>query len=91
MLFVLTPRLLVVVARWKYVGLLRKCSCVWRAFELQPELPAVGGNEGAGVVTNVGPEVTALTPGQHVIVARPGLGTQRCACDGCRSRASTHR
>ncbi|RKT87071.1 S-(hydroxymethyl)glutathione dehydrogenase / alcohol dehydrogenase [Saccharopolyspora antimicrobica] len=43
--------------------------------------PVVGGHEGAGVVTKVGPEVTGLQEGDHVVLAFiPGCGTCRpCA------------
>jgi S-(hydroxymethyl)glutathione dehydrogenase/alcohol dehydrogenase len=43
--------------------------------------PAVGGHEGAGVVTKVGPEVSGFKEGDHVVLAFiPGCGTCRpCA------------
>jgi trans-2-enoyl-CoA reductase len=41
-----------------------------------PELPATCGNEGAGVVQQVGPGVTDVAPGQHVR-PEPGVG---CWC-----------
>ncbi|MDA3644420.1 NDMA-dependent alcohol dehydrogenase [Saccharopolyspora indica] len=43
--------------------------------------PVVGGHEGAGVVTKVGPEVAGLQEGDHVVLAFiPGCGTCRpCA------------
>jgi alcohol dehydrogenase (nicotinoprotein) len=35
--------------------------------DLQPRYPLVGGHEGAGVIEEVGPGVTRLKPGDHVI------------------------
>ena len=44
--------------------------------------PIVGGHEGAGIVDAVGPEVTALSPGDHVAVSFvPSCGT----CEPCAS------
>jgi alcohol dehydrogenase len=40
-------------------------------------LPAVGGHEGAGVVRGVGPAVTHLRPGDHVVMT-VGAGCGRC-------------
>lgn len=37
-------------------------------------LPAVGGNEGVGVVVEVGSQVTNLKVNERVIPTRPGLG-----------------
>nr|XP_005509731.2 enoyl-[acyl-carrier-protein] reductase, mitochondrial isoform X1 [Columba livia] len=42
-----------------------------------PPLPAVGGNEGVGEVLEVGRRVTALKPGDRVILAVNNLGTWR--------------
>lgn len=39
-----------------------------------PPLPAVGGNEGVGEVLEVGRRVTALKPGDRVILAVNNLG-----------------
>merc|ERR1711976_1102289 len=44
-------------------------------YAIQPELPAVGGNEGVGVVTKVGSEVTGIKAGDHVVPSGPGKGT----------------
>eukprot|EP00850_Spirogloea_muscicola_P000732 SM000003S10977 [mRNA] locus=s3:26637:28712:- [translate_table: standard] len=55
-------------------------------YHIRPALPAVGGNEGVGVVTAVGPGGAAgLRLGDWVIPAAPGLGTWRTelVCD-CR-------
>ena len=40
----------------------------------RPPLPAVGGGEGVGVVTSVGEQVTTLSKGDHVVIAKPGIG-----------------
>lgn len=46
------------------------------------ELPAIGGHEGAGIVTKVGPGVTGLAEGDHVVLAFiPACGT----CPPCSS------
>lgn len=48
---------------------------------LPTPLPAVLGHEGAGVIEAVGPDVSGLAPGDHVV-----LGFAACrACDACRS------
>lgn len=48
--------------------------------ELPAALPVIGGHEGAGIVERVGPGVTSVVPGQHVVLAAiPACG--RCpAC-----------
>eukprot|EP00850_Spirogloea_muscicola_P000783 SM000003S11028 [mRNA] locus=s3:468655:470770:- [translate_table: standard] len=54
-------------------------------YHIRPALPAVGGNEGVGVVTAIGPGGAAgLRVGDWVIPAAPGLGTWRTelVCDG---------
>ena len=46
------------------------------AYALKPALPAVGGNEGVGEVTEVGSEVQDLNAGDHVVLrADQCLGT----------------
>src|SRR5262245_47028654 len=45
------------------------------------ELPAVYGHEAAGVVTEVGSDVTSVTPGEHVVV---GLVRSCGRCAACR-------
>lgn len=37
-----------------------------------PELPAIGGSEGVGIVEKVGPNVKNLSVGQHVILYKLG-------------------
>jgi trans-2-enoyl-CoA reductase len=48
-------------------------------YGVQPKLPAIGGSEGVGIIEQVGPNVKHLKVGQHVIPAKPGLGTWRTA------------
>ena len=48
--------------------------------------PAVYGHEGAGIVEKVGPGVTTLAPGDHVIMASPSCGE----CDDCRAGLETY-
>ena len=45
----------------------------------QPSLPAVGGNEGVGVVVSKGAGVAGVKEGDWVVPARAGLGTWRTA------------
>jgi NDMA-dependent alcohol dehydrogenase len=45
--------------------------------------PVVGGHEGAGIVEEVGPGVTAVKPGDHVVLAFiPACGTCRYCTEG---------
>ncbi|XP_061072251.1 enoyl-[acyl-carrier-protein] reductase, mitochondrial [Conger conger] len=48
-------------------------------YAILPDLPAVGGNEGVGVVVEVGSQVTTLRAGDWVIPRDAGLGTWRTA------------
>jgi len=52
-------------------------------YNIQPPLPAVGGNEGVASVVAVGSDVSSLRPGDWVIPALPGFGTWReyAVCD----------
>jgi S-(hydroxymethyl)glutathione dehydrogenase/alcohol dehydrogenase len=40
-----------------------------RTGDLPAPLPLIGGHEGAGVVREVGPGVTNLSPGDHVVAS----------------------
>jgi S-(hydroxymethyl)glutathione dehydrogenase/alcohol dehydrogenase len=55
-----------------------------RSGDLPGPLPQVGGHEGAGVVEAVGPEVTLVAPGDHVVFSFVP------ACGRCPSCASGH-
>jgi len=46
-------------------------------YGVRPTLPAVGGNEGVGVVVEVGSRVKGVQVNDHVIPAKAGLGTWR--------------
>eukprot|EP00455_Lapot_gusevi_P040563 TRINITY_DN459_c0_g1_i3.p1 TRINITY_DN459_c0_g1~~TRINITY_DN459_c0_g1_i3.p1 ORF type:complete len:320 (+),score=134.24 TRINITY_DN459_c0_g1_i3:33-962(+) len=46
-------------------------------YGIRPQLPAVGGNEGAAVVVATGPDVKNLAVNDIVIPATPGFGTWR--------------
>ena len=48
-----------------------------------PDYPTVLGHEGAGIVLDVGPGVTSVEPGDHVI---PGAIPECGDCPACRSR-----
>lgn len=48
-------------------------------YALKPSLPAVGGNEGVGEVTEVGSEVQGLNAGDHVV-----LRAEQCLGSWCR-------
>lgn len=46
-------------------------------YHINPPMPAVGGNEGVGVIESVGQGVTELKIGDWVLPAQPGFGTWR--------------
>jgi trans-2-enoyl-CoA reductase len=46
-------------------------------YPIKPTLPAVGGNEGVGVVTGVGSSVDTVKEGDIVMPIQPGIGTWR--------------
>ena len=48
-------------------------------YPLKPELPAVGGGEGVGVVRETGDGVTSVKSGDWVIPAGPALGKHQQA------------
>ncbi|XP_071992992.1 enoyl-[acyl-carrier-protein] reductase, mitochondrial [Engystomops pustulosus] len=50
-------------------------NMVQGTYALLPQLPAVGGNEGVGVVAEVANHVSSVRPGDWVIPADAGLGT----------------
>ncbi|XP_064200353.1 enoyl-[acyl-carrier-protein] reductase, mitochondrial [Anguilla rostrata] len=54
-------------------------NMVQGTYAVLPDLPAVGGNEGVGVVLEVGSQVTTLRAGDWVIPRDAGLGTWRTA------------
>ncbi|OCT94793.1 enoyl-[acyl-carrier-protein] reductase, mitochondrial isoform X1 [Xenopus laevis] len=50
-------------------------NMVQGTYALLPQLPAVGGNEGVGVVVEVGRHVTSMRPGDWVVPVDAGFGT----------------
>lgn len=54
-----------------------------RTGDIQAPLPILGGHEGAGIVTKVGPGVTGFAEGDHVVTAFiPACGTCRPCASG---------
>jgi S-(hydroxymethyl)glutathione dehydrogenase/alcohol dehydrogenase len=54
--------------------------------DLPPRFPIVGGHEGAGVIEEVGPGVTKVKPGDHVVCSFiPNCGTCRYCATGHQS------
>jgi S-(hydroxymethyl)glutathione dehydrogenase/alcohol dehydrogenase len=55
----------------------------FRAGDLVPRFPVVGGHEGAGIVEEVGPGVTHLSPGDHIVTPFiPACGKCRYCATG---------
>jgi len=56
-----------VLVRYKSAGL---CHSDWSVINgvLQPPLPVVPGHEGAGVIEKIGPGVSSVQPGDHVVL-----------------------
>ena len=54
-------------------------------YSIKPNLPAIGGNEGVAVITNIGNNIQHLNIGDYVIPKEPGFGTWRthaiCSAD----------
>ncbi|PZG53995.1 alcohol dehydrogenase [Spongiactinospora gelatinilytica] len=55
---------------------------ITRHGDLPMPFPGVLGHEGAGVVVAVGDDVTAVRPGDHVVIGWPSCGTCRNCRDG---------
>lgn len=54
--------------------------------DLPPRFPIIGGHEGAGVIEEVGPGVTKVAPGDHVVCSFiPNCGTCRYCATGRQS------
>jgi S-(hydroxymethyl)glutathione dehydrogenase/alcohol dehydrogenase len=60
------PRAGEVLVRWVAAGLCHS-DLHLKSGDLVPRYPMVGGHEGAGIIEQVGPGVTRLQPGDHVI------------------------
>jgi len=57
-------------------------DAITRAGDMPMPFPSVLGHEGAGVVEQVGPGVTEVTPGDKVIIGWPSCGVCRNCLDG---------
>jgi len=71
-----------VLVEIKATGICHTDEFTWSGADPEGLFPAILGHEGAGVVLEVGPGVTSVAPGDHVIP----LYTPECgACKSCRS------
>lgn len=78
----LGPREGEVLVRWVASGLCHSDDHI-RTGDMPVALPSVGGHEGAGIVEDVGPGVTDLAPGDHVVAAYiPACGRCRWCSTG---------
>jgi len=78
-----TPRSEEVMVRWVASGMCHSDDHA-RTGDMLTALPVVGGHEGAGIVEEVGPNVTRLKPGDHV------AASYIPACGKCPSCAGGH-
>jgi alcohol dehydrogenase (nicotinoprotein) len=71
-----------VLIRFETAGLCHSDQHV-QTGDIEPRFPLVGGHEGAGVIEEVGPDVTRLRPGDHVACAFiPACGRCRFCSTG---------
>jgi len=76
------PRQGEVLVEIKATGICHTDEFTWSGADPEGLFPAILGHEGAGVVLEVGPGVTSVAPGDHVIP----LYTPECGvCKSCRS------
>ena len=75
------PRAGEVMVRVAAAGLCHT-DLVTRAGALPPPLPAVLGHEGAGIVERIGPGVTKVVPGDHVVLSFASCGQCRNCLQG---------
>ena len=74
-----------VLIRYEYAGLCHSDVHIAHG-DLQARLPMVLGHEGAGVIEEVGPGVTRVVPGDHVVCSFiPNCGTCRYCSTGMQS------
>ena len=71
-----------VLVEVKATGVCHTDAVIFWGINANSPLPAVLGHEGAGVVVEVGPEVTTVRPGDHVV---PLYGAECGVCRQCRS------
>jgi S-(hydroxymethyl)glutathione dehydrogenase/alcohol dehydrogenase len=77
------PRAGEVLIRYEAAGLCHSDQHV-QTGDITPRFPLVGGHEGAGVIEAVGPDVTTVAPGDHVVCAFIP------ACGHCRFCSTGH-
>lgn len=71
-----------VLVRWHYAGMCHSDDHMVTG-DMPAGLPIVGGHEGAGVIEEVGPGVTTVAPGDHVVcMFMPACGTCRWCASG---------
>ncbi|MCF6387835.1 NDMA-dependent alcohol dehydrogenase [Mycobacterium sp. MBM] len=71
-----------VLVSWEATGLCHSDEHI-RTGDLAAPLPLIGGHEGAGIVREVGPGVTGLSPGDHVVASfLPACGRCRFCSTG---------
>ena len=71
-----------VLIRWVAAGLCHSDEHLLTG-DLPVRLPMIGGHEGAGIVEDVGPGVTRVKPGDHVVCSFiPACGTCRYCSTG---------
>jgi len=76
------PRAGEVLIRYEVAGLCHSDQHV-QTGDIEPRFPIVGGHEGSGVIEEVGPGVTRVRPGDHVVCAFiPSCGTCRFCSTG---------
>jgi S-(hydroxymethyl)glutathione dehydrogenase/alcohol dehydrogenase len=77
------PRAGEVLVRLSASGVCHSCLHIMDGSMLWPDLPVVLGDEGAGIVEQVGPSVTTVVPGDHVILSwSPACGQCRYCVTG---------
>jgi S-(hydroxymethyl)glutathione dehydrogenase/alcohol dehydrogenase len=76
------PRAGEVLIRFETAGLCHSDQHV-QTGDIEPRFPIVGGHEGAGVIEEIGPDVTRVRPGDHVVCAFiPACGRCRFCSTG---------
>jgi S-(hydroxymethyl)glutathione dehydrogenase/alcohol dehydrogenase len=76
------PKAEEVLVRWVASGLCHSDEHL-RHGDLVPRFPVVGGHEGAGIIEEVGPGVTRLEPGDHIVCSfLPACGHCRWCSTG---------
>ncbi|UCE34442.1 MAG: alcohol dehydrogenase catalytic domain-containing protein, partial [Deltaproteobacteria bacterium] len=63
-----SPKEREVLIEYKAVGLCHTDLSIMKGVVRMPPLPCIPGHEGAGVVREIGPAVTTVKPGDHVLL-----------------------